>query len=240
MGTWFMEMAGPVLLHFLVTELVAAVSGTMLDASSRVLLSSLLVMPAVLYMYRSDEKKMLQSAAGGGADTAPRNGRTGKNSKGGERSDFESAKQGPGYLRQVLICALCFAAGGLLNLGWSGLLTFLEIQKHFSNAAQEALLSGQLAIQLVSMGIFAPLTEELIFRGLLYRRMKRLLPAGQSVVLSSLLFAVYHGNMIQIVFAFPMALVLALLYEKGGRLRYPILFHMGCNLTAVAVSCLFG
>ena len=107
-----------------------------------------------------------------------------------------------------------------------------------SNPAQESLLSGQLLIQILSMGIFAPLTEELIFRGLLYRRMKSLLSVGWSVILSSLLFAVYHGNMIQIVFAFPMALVLALLYEKSGRFCYPLLFHMGCNLTAIAVNCI--
>ncbi len=195
------------MLHFFVTEFAALLLGEKLDSSSRVLLVSLIVIPAALRMYQSDEKK---------------NGPM----KYGESGNF------------ILGCLFCFAAGGILNLAWSGLLTFFKIQQHFSNAAQESLLSGQLLIQILSMGIFAPLTEELIFRGLLYRRMKSLLSVGWSVILSSLLFAVYHGNMIQIVFAFPMALVLALLYEKSGRFCYPLLFHMGCNLTAIAVNCI--
>ncbi len=206
-GSWFMETMGPVLLHFAATELIAAMSGGILDSSSRMLLTSLAVIPAALYMYRKDEQK-----------------------NGKERGDTKSWKAG---------CVLCFAAGGLLNLGWSGLLTFFKIQQHFSNAAQESLLAGNLLIQILSMGIAAPLTEELIFRGLLYRRMKKLLPVGWSVILSALLFAVYHGNVIQAVFAFPMAVILTLIYEKSGKFSYPFLFHMGCNLTAVAVNCLF-
>lgn len=207
MGNWFIEVISPVLLHLFVTEFVAAVSGNTLDSSLRVLLSSLIVIPAALYMYRNDERK---------------NGQPCKDDKNGKTAG----------------CALCFAAGGLLNLGWSGLLTFLKIQQHFSNAAQEALLSGQLVVQIFSLGIFAALAEELVFRGLLYRRMRKMLSAGLSVILSSLLFAVYHGNVIQMVFAFPMAIVLTLLYEKSGKLCYPLLFHMGCNLTAIAFNFL--
>ena len=225
MGNWFIGVIGPVFLHFFVTELVAAISGNVLDSSSRVLLSSLLVMPAALYMYRSDEKKNENQ------DNGKR--KTGGNTDGERKRDAGYRAESA---RCILCCVLCFAAGGLLNLGWSGLLSFLKIQQHFSNAAQEAMLSGQILIQILAMGIFAPLTEELIFRGLLYRRMRKLLSAGQSVILSSLLFAVYHGNVIQMVFAFPMAVILTLLYEKSGKFRYPFLFHMGCNLTAIAVN----
>lgn len=227
MGNWFMEIISPVFLHFFVTELVAALSGSVLDSSSRVLLSSIIVIPAALYMYRNDERKngRIYRKKGTGRDVTEQKGGTAAGSR-------------EGNMLCILRCAVCFAAGGALNLGWSGLLTFFKIQQHFSNAAQEALLSGQLVIQIFSLGFFAALTEELIFRALLYCRMRKMLSVGQSVVLSSLLFAVYHGNVIQMVFAFPMAVVLTLLYEKTGKFRYPLLFHMGCNLTAVAVNWL--
>lgn len=215
MCIWMIGLAAPVLLHVLATEFVAAVFGGVLDPSSRVLLVSVLVIPPALYMCRNDEAGRKKTADPMGSDRTARGRSAGKDS---------------------LLCVLCFVLGGLLNLGWSGFLSLLKIQRYFSNAAQEALLSSLLPIQILAMGIFAPLTEELIFRVLVYRRMKRKLSAGVSVFLSSLLFAVYHGNVIQMVFAFPMALVLTLLYEKGGRFRYPLLFHMGCNLTAVAVN----
>lgn len=108
-----------------------------------------------------------------------------------------------------------------------------RIHQYFSNDTQEELLAGQLIVQLVSMGFLVPLTEELIFRGLIYQRMRKMLPFMQSVLLASALFAVYHGNMIQIIFAFPMAVIICVLYEKWKLLRYPVLFHMGCNLVAI-------
>ena len=127
----------------------------------------------------------------------------------------------------------CLAAGGILNLIWSGLMNLCRIHQYFSNDTQEELLAGQLIVQLVSMGFLVPLTEELIFRGLIYQRMRKMLPLMQSVLLASALFAVYHGNMIQIIFAFPMAVIICVLYEKWKLLRYPVLFHMGCNLVAI-------
>ncbi len=88
-------------------------------------------------------------------------------------------------------------------------------------------------MQLLGPGLLVPLTEELIFRGLLYGRMRTRLQMKQAVLLSALLFAFYHGNPVQILYAFPMALLLAILYERGESLIYPILFHMGANLTAI-------
>lgn len=131
---------------------------------------------------------------------------------------------------------LCFVFGGVLNLAWSGILNALHITQHFSNAAQEALFGGGLWAQIVGLGILVPIAEELIFRGLTYTRMKRFFSVRLSVVFSAALFAVYHGNPIQMIYAFPMAVVLALVYERGGHLVFPVLLHMGANLTAVFVN----
>ncbi|MCD7841730.1 MAG: CPBP family intramembrane metalloprotease, partial [Lachnospiraceae bacterium] len=88
-------------------------------------------------------------------------------------------------------------------------------------------------------GLLVPVTEELVFRGLTYRRMRTRMQTYQAVVISALLFALYHGNPIQMLYAFPMALLLALLYEKSGSLVYPILLHIGANLTAILTTILF-
>ncbi|MCD7882190.1 MAG: CPBP family intramembrane metalloprotease, partial [Lachnospiraceae bacterium] len=85
-------------------------------------------------------------------------------------------------------------------------------------------------------GLFVPIAEELIFRGLVYARMRIRLQVGSAAFFSALLFALYHGNPIQAIYAFPMAIVLALLYEHGGKLIYPILFHMGANLAAILTT----
>ena len=128
---------------------------------------------------------------------------------------------------------LCLFGGAGANLIWSGILLALRIQEFFSNAAQEALFASSLPVQIFSLVFMAPLTEELIFRGLVYRRMREILPAGVSVLLAALIFSLYHGNVIQAVFAFPMALILGLLMEKKRSLVFPVLFHAGANLAAV-------
>lgn len=140
--------------------------------------------------------------------------------------------------RNVFAGILCVLAGGGANLLWSGILSLLRIQELFSNEAQEALLAAGLPVQILALGLAAPLAEELIFRGLVYQRMRNLLPEGWSVVLSALLFSLYHGNVIQAVFAFPMALILGALMEKKQNLLFPVLFHIGANFAAVLTEFL--
>lgn len=213
------EIAAPLMLHMIVTELVAAVSGGMLNAAARTLCVSLIVLPFAVWMYRKDTAERVKIKEKTGQSHRP--------------SDISGRKT-----EHVKWSVLCFLGGGILNLLWSGLLSEMQIQQHFSNAVQEALFAGEMAVQILAMGILVPVTEELIFRGLIYRRMRKLLPYAQAVVLGALLFAVYHGNVIQMVFAFPMAVIISVIYEKGGLFCYPVLFHMGCNLTAIMINYL--
>lgn len=125
-----------------------------------------------------------------------------------------------------------------MNLLLSVLMNLLQVTQQFSNQTQEMLLSAKFSVQVIGLVILVPVAEELIFRGLIYQRMKRFFPVQLAVFFSALLFAVYHGNPIQIIFAFPMALALAGVYEYGNNLIYPILFHAGSNLAAVLLTFL--
>lgn len=208
-GGGFMEIwniFSPVLLHFVVSEIVGVMAAGRVDTATATLLASLAVLPFAVRMYQRDRGKNTTRT---------------KESKRTER---------------VLLGVFCLLAGAAANLIWSGVLSTMRIQEAFSNAAQEALLASSLPAQIFSLVILAPVTEELIFRGLVYRRMRRILPAGISVLLSALVFSLYHGNVIQAVFALPMALVLGILMEKKKNLLFPVLFHVGANLAAVLPS----
>lgn len=113
------------------------------------------------------------------------------------------------------------------------------VTQTFSNEAQESLMAGALVVQIAGFGLIAPVTEELIFRGLLYGRMKSFLKGYQAVLLSSAVFALYHGNMVQIIYAFPMGLILIYVYEKWGDLKAPIVFHMAANLVSVLINAFY-
>lgn len=126
--------------------------------------------------------------------------------------------------------------GAAANLLISWVLVSLRVPENFSNEVQEGLLQSGFLIQTVGLGILAPVTEEMLFRGLVYRRLTLYLPKWGAVILGAAIFAVYHGNMIQMLFAFPMALLIIWSYEKWGTLTAPILFHMAANLTTVLLN----
>jgi membrane protease YdiL (CAAX protease family) len=82
--------------------------------------------------------------------------------------------------------------------------------------------------------VAAPLFEEWLFRGLLYRALRRNWSVGLSVAVTALLFASIHP------FAgcaaiLTLGTVTALAAEKTGRLWPSVVIHTGYNLTIWAV-----
>ena len=81
--------------------------------------------------------------------------------------------------------------------------------------------------------IVAPLLEEFLFRGILYRTMKRPFGMGFAIGFTSLLFALVHKNLLSF---FPLVLLggfLAIAYERTGDLRTCILMHALFNFIMV-------
>lgn len=77
----------------------------------------------------------------------------------------------------------------------------------------------------IIMVIFAPITEEIIFRKLL---IERTVKYGDhiAILLSGLMFGLFHGNLNQFVYAFALGLCYGFIYVKTGKVRYTILLHM--------------
>ncbi len=231
MAAYLFSVIWPVALHMILSDfsviILTAATGQTPDSALCTTLTAILVIPPVLWMYRGDGKpaaNRLKSVAE--QDTKK------------ELDDKENG--GPTLTWRIFMGIACFVSGGILDRVWSQVLLWLRVQDYFSNQTQEQLLASQLAVQIIGLGILVPVAEELIFRGLLYARIRRTLPVWASVLTASVIFALYHGNMIQILFAFPMAIILTLLYEKGKWISYPILFHMGVNLTTVVLGALAG
>ncbi len=86
--------------------------------------------------------------------------------------------------------------------------------------------------------IVAPITEEIIFRGLTLKAAKPVMNFWIANILQASLFAVMHGNVIQGVYAFILALLLGALVHKSGRLIYGIILHITFNLFGTLGSSL--
>lgn len=82
---------------------------------------------------------------------------------------------------------------------------------------------------LLTVGILAPVAEEVFFRGVLYGWLRRRWSAPWSIVVSAAVFALAHGNPWQMVPIFVAGLVLAYLYERSGSLVPAMVTHMTIN-----------
>lgn len=86
------------------------------------------------------------------------------------------------------------------------------------------------------LGIFSPITEEMVFRWLLYYRLRDYLGKMPAVLLSALVFGIYHLNILQGVYAFILGTAFALFQEWSGNLWTSVLLHIGANCFSLLIS----
>jgi len=75
----------------------------------------------------------------------------------------------------------------------------------------------------------APLAEELLFRGILYPTLKRYIYPPLAVLLTSVLFAITHQNLMALVPLTFLAFVMCIIYERTQNLLAPIITHAVFN-----------
>lgn len=104
------------------------------------------------------------------------------------------------------------------------------------DSTQTAIYGSSFALQVVAAVIAGPIVEELIFRGLIYKRTKKLIGVIGAAVLSSLIFGIYHGNWVQAPYAMIIGLVCVFVYEKYKSIAAPIIAHMSGNMFSILIS----
>ncbi len=85
------------------------------------------------------------------------------------------------------------------------------------------------------IAICAPIVEEFIFRKILIDRTRKY---GEffCAMFSASMFALYHGNLNQFVYAFALGIFFAFIYIKTNDIRYPIILHIAVNFIGSFVS----
>lgn len=125
---------------------------------------------------------------------------------------------------------LCIGINNLIMIG------NLQAVSAGYEQTSKALYSASLPVQVMSLGVLVPIAEELVYRGVMYRRMRQKAGFIRSAVSASLIFAIIHGNMVQMLYAFLMGMVLCYMYEKYGSIKAPVLGHMVMNLVSIAAT----
>lgn len=131
-----------------------------------------------------------------------------------------------------VLLAIVFSIGLNVFLNQVGL---VEASDSFQQISDKQ-MSVNLIIGIVLYGIISPLTEETIFRGILFNKMRKYFPVGISILVSSLFFGLYHGNPVQIIYGTLSGCLFAYLYAKSGRFYVTVILHGVMNVVTFLLT----
>jgi hypothetical protein len=143
-------------------------------------------------------------------------------------------EQGSGKARVInavwIICIAALIGTGLNNLILMSPLA--EVSAGFTQASS-SFYGSTMVLELISSALLTPVLEELVYRGIIFARLKRMLGFIPAMLLSALIFAIMHFNLVQFVYALLFGMVLVVFMEKTGHLYGAVLGHITANALAV-------
>lgn len=103
-----------------------------------------------------------------------------------------------------------------------------------TNSTSELISQSSVLTNTVVIALIAPIVEELLFRKLLIDRVR---PFGErvAILLSGVMFGLFHGNFYQFFYAAGVGMVFAYVYVRTSRIRYSIFMHMIINITGAVL-----
>jgi membrane protease YdiL (CAAX protease family) len=130
-------------------------------------------------------------------------------------------------LLTLLYVILLFPLVTLLNA-----FSMLFVENAMSQISDEV-LAMPMWVMVLSMGIFGPFVEEIVFRGILLQTYQRTGRIVASIILSSVLFGMMHMNFNQFIYGAGMGVMLALLVEATGSVLTSFIAHAFFNTIEV-------
>lgn len=141
--------------------------------------------------------------------------------------------------KPVLIPIL-IALGFFLNVFVSLMLTILPIPEDvlIEYEIQSSLLGETTVLSVIATTIFAPLSEELIFRHMLISRLRRGMPVTAAALIASVIFGMVHGQILWACYAFLLGLLISTVYLRARSAAASALLHAAFNGTSFILPLL--
>ena len=147
-----------------------------------------------------------------------------------ERGETRRFAPSKAALTAILACSVSLGLNALLTL--TG---FADSSQTYQKVADKQ-YGVAFAAGLVLYGVISPFAEEVVFRGVIYNRLRRLYSPAVGIVMSGALFGAFHGNLVQGVYGACLGMLMAYLYERSGKFGIPFLFHAVANLAVYTTA----
>jgi len=135
---------------------------------------------------------------------------------------------------------------GLCKVGWEQVLEFFYEYGYDVSLAPQELISlfrsdqpGVTAAMIFLAVVMAPIVEELVFRGVIYRYLKGRVNTLAALAVSGVLFSLINANWAAFLPLFLFGILLCRAYEKTQNILTPIIMHACFNANTILVIFLF-
>lgn len=146
----------------------------------------------------------------------------------------KTVKNLPQYISVPITITLAITSSVAINILFIRL-HLTEVSETYSQVAEHQ-YGVSFVIGLVLYGIISPLAEEVVFRGIIYNRIRKNCSIPVAVFLSALLFGLYHGNIVQGAYGFLMGAMIAYTYEQLDSFFHAFLFHAAANTAVYMIT----
>lgn len=130
---------------------------------------------------------------------------------------------------------LMIPLGIFVCLGLTKLVTIFPIDNIIGSYEKvvQSYNDSNIWLRFLTLCILVPIAEELVYRGMLYKRLKEYNEMTIAAYIAALIFGVVHMNLVQGIYATIAAVILIFVYEKYKTILAPIFLHMVINLMAL-------
>ena len=140
------------------------------------------------------------------------------------------------YIQFIPIAFFAMLAGNTAGLVTNQVISSL-FRTQSGTVTTDMILNGDPLAVFFFSAILAPIVEEFVFRKLIIDRV-HVYGGGVAVLVSAMMFGLFHGNFSQMFGAFAVGLVFGYVYLKTGKVHYTMILHALINANANIASLL--
>ena len=140
----------------------------------------------------------------------------------------------------IRLSAVCLLLGMSAALFVSSFLTMIPLPSGIMNAYQadsgKIFTGNDRVLVILMLVVLSPLTEEVLFRGMMLNRLLKFYSDRNAVLISAGIFALCHVNPVWMLYSFFSGVLLAQIALKKDNILYSVFMHMGFNFPAVIAA----
>ena len=88
-------------------------------------------------------------------------------------------------------------------------------------------------VQIICSGIIGPIIEELLFRGIIFNKLKEKYSVEKAMILSTIIFSLLHLSIVDIIYTMFFGYLLVYVYNRYHNLKDSIIMHIMANIVVI-------